>query len=367
MPNGTDPLPNTLVYVPNGPLQPLPSGVQTCQPCSALVSGSPLVSAVTDSVGRFTISNMPVGTDIPLVIQNGKWRRQFELPSVTACVDNTISQPLRMPSTRAEGDMPKLAIVTGAFAAVECVLLKMGIAPQEFGNGSPTSDQRVQFYLPDGNPGARFDANTPLEHELWGTQASLNRYDLVFFGCQGSLYPRTPAAQQTLIDYANAGGQVFINHFALEWLRHTQPFAGTASWNLEQPTSFGTVPHPAIIDTSFPAGQVLSEWIGLTHPVPGQVPLELLYADLDGVAPSSRVWMSVHDSLHPDPVPMQFTFETPLGAPPAQQCGRVLFNEYHVMERFPSETVFPAACNSAALRPDERLLEFMLFELGTCR
>src|SRR5271154_493497 len=86
-PNGTDPLPNVLVYVPNAPVQPFPPGV-SCDNCqSSLVTGSPLVTATTGSDGTFTISNMPVGTNIPLVIQNGRWRRQVVIPSVTACAN----------------------------------------------------------------------------------------------------------------------------------------------------------------------------------------------------------------------------------------------------------------------------------------
>jgi hypothetical protein len=54
-PNGIDPLPNTLVYVPNAPLSLFTDGVSTphCA-CGDDVSGSPLVSAVTDYKGNFT-------------------------------------------------------------------------------------------------------------------------------------------------------------------------------------------------------------------------------------------------------------------------------------------------------------------------
>jgi hypothetical protein len=44
-----------------------------------------------------------------------------------------------------------------------------------------------------------------------------------------------------------------------------------------------------------------------------------------------------------------------------------MFNEYHTMESFPSETLFPSACDSSPLRRDERLMAFMIFDQGTCR
>ena len=373
IPNGVDPLPNTLVYVPNATVQPLPSGVQGCEPCSNLVTGAPLVSTTTDAAGRFKLTNMPAGQDIPLVIQNGKWRREFVLPSVPSCVDTALPtsgpRQLRMPKNRGEGNIPRIAIVTGGFAALECVLLKLGLEAQEFGNGGPSFPGRVHFYLADGNPGAHFDSATPIETELWASQSNLNAYDLVFFGCQGSRFHRSLVAQQKLINYANSGGQVIANHYAMEWLYNVAPFSSTALWNVDQPVSFSSDPQDAFIDTTYPPAQVLAQWLEHVAPsiTPGQVPVSHLYADFDGATPPSRVWFSLHDALHPNPVPMQYTFDTPVGAPPGQQCGRVLFTEYHTMENLPDGTQFPSACNNAPLRPDERLMEFMVFDQGTCR
>jgi hypothetical protein len=373
MPNGVDPLPNTLVYVPNAALLPLPSGVSTCEPCSNLVSGSPLVSAITDAEGRFTITNMPTGQNIPLVIQNGKWRREFTLPWVPSCINTPIpsSGPgqLRMPKNRTEGNIPRIALVTGGFAALECVLTKMGLETTEFGNGSPTFDGRVHFFLADGNPGAHLDSNTPTESALWASQASMNAYDLIFFGCQGSRFRRSAVLQQKLINYTNTGGRVIVNHYALEWIYNVAPFSGTALWNVDQPVNFTSDPQEAFIEDTYPPAQVLSQWLQHVAPssTPGQVRVSHLYTDFDGPVAPSKVWFSLHDSLHPNPVPMQFTFDTPVGSPPAQQCGRVLFTEYHTMENFPGDTLFPSACDSAPLRPDERLMEFMVFDQGTCR
>jgi hypothetical protein len=265
--------------------------------------------------------------------------------------------------------MPKIALMTGGFGAYECVLLKLGISPQEFGNGSATSPQRVQFFTSDGNRGARYDDATPSEAELWTTPNAMSQFDLVIFGCEGSFFPRTPAARQALLQYVDSGGRALINHYALEWMRNVQPLWGTALWNLNQPGAFAADPAPATIDTSFPEGDLLSRWLSLVAPggVPGEVSVGHLYADFDGVVPPSRLWMSLTDANHASPVPMQYSFDTPVGVPPAQQCGAVLYTGYHTMEHFPGGTVFPAACTSAPLRPDERLVEFMLFEHGRCR
>ena len=84
-PNGTLPIYNVLVYVPNGPLDPITDGI-TCSQCEAPTSGDPLVTAYSDPTGHFELKNVPVGSNIPLVVQLGKWRRETTLPQVNPCV-----------------------------------------------------------------------------------------------------------------------------------------------------------------------------------------------------------------------------------------------------------------------------------------
>ena len=62
---------NLVVYIPNARLDAFPQGV-SCDQCGAVQSGSPLVSALTGPDGRFSLANVPVGHDIPLVMQVGK-------------------------------------------------------------------------------------------------------------------------------------------------------------------------------------------------------------------------------------------------------------------------------------------------------
>src|SRR4051794_6583775 len=83
-PAGKNPLYNVAAYIPNSPPMPLPSGA-SCDPCEKLYTGNPIVTALTDATGKFTIEKAPDGPNIPLVIQIGKWRRQFVLPNVLPC------------------------------------------------------------------------------------------------------------------------------------------------------------------------------------------------------------------------------------------------------------------------------------------
>jgi hypothetical protein len=391
-PNGTDPLPNVLVYVPNAPVQPFAPGVH-CDNCSTGVSGSPLVSAATDVQGKFTLTNVPVGANIPLVIQTGRWRRQITVPTVTACQANAVSAAnTRLPRNKTEGDIPQMAMVTGSVDVLECVLRKIGVADSEFTAASGAG--RIHLYQGDGTVasggktyhigGATIGGATD-EATLVGNSAKLAQYDMVLFGCKGAQHDRTTAEQQNVINYANAGGRVFATHFGYVYLYNDAPFSSTASWNPGQcdpftsldgcVSSMGYPPDQnGVIDQSFPKGQALAQWlqfIGASSAL-GQIPINTLRWDLNGVNnPPAQQWMKIADSNIGD-VPMHLTFNTPIGAAADQQCGRVLFDDFHVENHgFINQgsaynLAFPSECAAGAMTAQEKLLEFMIFDLGSC-
>ncbi len=179
-PAGTYGLYNALVYVPNDPtdpgLEPFPAGI-TCDICGATAAGDPLVTAMTAPDGTFTLSGMPVGPAIPLVIQLGRWRRQFTIDVATPCGANSVpDKTLEMPKNHTVGDIPRIAILTGGLDPVECVLLKIGIDQSEFTN--PGGGGYFNFYMsndpsapnrPTQGAGARIDANTPGQDALFAT------------------------------------------------------------------------------------------------------------------------------------------------------------------------------------------------------
>jgi hypothetical protein len=381
-PNGTDPLYNVLVYVPNGGpppaygVQPFAAGV-TCGACGAEVTGSPLVSTSTAVDGTFTLPNMPVGQNIPLVIQNGRWRRKITIPNVPACTNTVLTAAqLRMPTKEAEGDpadnIPLMGFVTGQVDALECVLRKIGIADSEFSDPATQGGQgRVRFYLGELQQGAEYSGATPSASQLWGTQAEINQYDMVYFACQGTPGPPEPpaSAKQIVVNYANAGGRVFATHFSYVWLYDAAPFSSTAVWqvNQGQPT-----PDPQVgyVNQSFPRGMALAQWlqiVGASNTL-GQIQINTLRRDFNNVVAPSLLWISLGGTpIPPGNVPMHYTFDTPVGNPPAQQCGRVLFDDFHVENVNDSGgEIFPHECATGPMTPQEKLLEFMIFDLGSC-
>ena len=281
-----------------------------------------------------------------------------------------------MPRTAAEGDIPQMAFVTGAKDALECVLRKIGIADSEFSD--PSGSGRVRFYLGDGAPGAAYSDQTPVEDQLWGSPSTINQYDMVFFGCQGNQYPRTPAAQDVLVAYADQGGRVFTTHYGYVWLYDAVEWSTTADWAVDPygQNAFTNDPSIGYLVTSFPKGQMLASWLTAVDPgaTLGQIQIQRLYHDFIGALPPSQLWIyDVDPSFPGQQVPMHYTFNTPVDAPAASQCGRVLYDDFHVED--PLLTIgsvtttgytFPEECDTSPMTPQEKMLEFMIFDLGSC-
>lgn len=370
-PNGIDPLPNVTVYIPNDVVQPFTPGVQ-CPIVGSPPSGSPLVGTETDVNGNFTLVNVPVGSNIPLVIISGRWRRQLVVPSTTACTNTAMPSNFAvMPSNQTQGDIPKIAIATGAVDQVECVLLKMGISETEFTD--PSGSGRINLFTGSGGPGAEIDSATPTQASLMENASTLNQYDVLMLPCQGTPSNNVVSGAMgttelaNFVNFANAGGRIYSSHYSYAWMFQNPPFNTVVNWSVGQ----GDPPDgPATVNTSFSAGQTLSAWlqeVGASTS-PGQMDLNTLRVDTKGVVAPTQSWLTLNSGItgNPNPV-MQFVFDTPVNttSTPINQCGRVLFNEYHVENGTSSPTQnFPQECGSGTtMTPQEKLLEYMLFEL----
>ncbi|MFT3707422.1 MAG: hypothetical protein QM817_07115 [Archangium sp.] len=366
LPNGIDPVPNALVYIPNGVVQAFTAGV-TCLHCNAGVSGTPLVSTLTGATGTFRLDDVPAGSNIPLVVQTGRWRRQITVPTVAACGNTTVATASsRLPRNQSEGDIPRIAIVTGAFDPLECVLRKMGVQDIEFTPANSTG--RINLFTGTDNAGQTL-SGAGTEAALFASVASLNRYDLIVLPCQGQPLSRPVQTSINLRDYLNAGGRVLAEHFAYGYFYNFSPFSSVANWNTNQPTAFTVDPASATINTSTAAGQTFSAWLVATgaSTTAGLVQLKNLRRDFDGVVAPSTLWLSVNEPAFTTTSPLQFSFDTPVGVSAAQQCGRVTFLDHHPGDQITTPATFPSACpTGSSLTAQERVLEFTLLHLGSC-
>jgi hypothetical protein len=383
-PAGKVPLYNITLYVPNGPLLPLAEGA-SCLPCDTATSGSPITKVTSDAAGHFVLDNVPVGTDIPLVIQVGKWRRESKLSTVTACMDNAISDPnvARLPRNQGEGHIPRMALTTGGADALECLLRKIGIEDSEFtpeagtgrvnlfagGNTNNTTGVGTNSYAPTLNGGAMFTPATG----WWDTVANLMPYDILLHSCEGTERPtnKSAAATQAFQAYTNMGGRAFASHWHNYWIeRGPAPFPTVAVFN-HQPDPAS--PFVATIDTTFDKGTALATWlvnVGASTTL-GQLSIVGAKHTVNTVnMPAARRWI-----YSMTPVSTQyFTFATPVAAAADQQCGKVVFSDLHVSSGSGAATEddsainlpFPTGCRTTDLSPQEKALEFMLFDLSAC-
>ena len=366
--SGALPLPNVLVYVTSGPVAPLPAGVQ----CLRYTAPSGATSYTYTAVdGTFTLKNVPVNTSYTLVIQAGKWRRQFPAAVGTAPIAGL---NLHMPSNHLQGDIPMIAVDTGSADGVECVLRAMGIDDTEFTDDTGTTNPggHIHLYQRTGSGGAYISAATPSDTTLTGDLTTLNGYDMVMFPCQGAPFPQSTTALSNMVTFANAGGRVFGTHFSYVWLDPDYPyysqFPPVANWHPEF-----TYPQPdpgvATVNTGFTDGATMAQWLenaGATYQgLPDQIQVSNLRHDIDSIIPPTQSWLTLNDPIDNNPI-MQFTFNAPVGASAANQCGRVLYNEYHVINQNlgSANVVFPAECPSGPMDAQEEMLEYALFDLS---
>ncbi len=367
-----DPLYNAVVYIPNGPVTPFETGV-SCDQC-AEASGSPIASAITGPDGTFTLSDVPVGKKIPIVVQLGRWRRQLVIPTVTKCIENRLPDSFaHLPRNKSEGDIPQMAIVTGSIDSIECVLRKIGVEDSEF--TLPSGTGRIHMYRAGDasgttyGSGATLGAGTPTQVALLGSPSELNRYDMILLPCTGAETTQPVDQVKNIVKYTSQGGRAFVTHYSYTFLATDDSFKSTAQWNVGQmwPTFSDSDPLVGTIDQSFPKGQAMSSWLDVVGASvsrgSGTINIFSARHDVDGVIAPSQRWIY---STTPSTL-QHFTFNTPIGADATKQCGRVVFSDFHVNNNSSSNgRVFPSECVGTDLTPQEKVLEFMMFDLASC-
>ena len=369
-----DPLPGALVYVPNAAVQAFSPGA-ACTSCASTVTGDPVVYTTSAVNGSFTLTNVPCGSNIPLVVQLGRWRRQITIPSVACCANTALTAAqTRLPRVQAEGNpndnIPLIAVVTGSVDTIECVLPKIGIASSQY--SLPSGTGRVRFYRDNG---ANFSGGAPLANTLYDSLTEMMKYDIIVIDCVGGEFIKTAQRRANVEAYANAGGRIFASHYAYVWL-FGQPssisFTPTATWaaNSADPPN-----QDAFIDVGFPRGVTFAQWVyqvgaqaATSTPAVPKIHVNTVRHDFNAVIPPAERWVygTTNGSASGTVIPLQYTFNTPTALPSAQQCGRVLFSDFHVINANAGGSTWPSQCTVGAMSPQEKVFEYLIFDLSSC-
>jgi hypothetical protein len=369
-PSGTVPLYNAIVYVPNAPLDPFPNGL-SCDKCGTTPSGKPVTTALTDATGSFVLKNVPVGVDVPLVVQVGRWRRKVTIPAanVSKCADAKLDAGVtRLPHDKTEGDIPKIAITTGGADSLECFVRKMNVATEM---GDPGGTGRIHIY--QGVGGSTASGTTPLAQKLWDDPANLQSYDMVILSCEGGEHNETKSAtaRQNLQDYLDKGGRVFSSHFHYTWYKNgVGQLPNTATWTGAKIVDSADV----TVDTTFEKGKAFSTWLdtvgATTAPGSATIAATELRADVTAVPGASmgpdvsRRWLYAMNGATSEA--KFYSFNAPIGLSADQQCGRGVFTDIHVSSGDASGGSFPGNCTTSGYTPQEKALLFLLMDLASC-
>jgi hypothetical protein len=400
----------------------VPAGGTACDRCSEQDLGPILASAVTDGTGAFTLSgNIPIAQNFLLVTKVGKFRRAVTMQvaegaacSTTALATTMPNNPTRLPRSTTDApagltaalNLPHVAVTTGRIDAMECVLFKMGVAQSEFGNFG--SAARVHLYrggtASNAMSGARIDASTPFDGTLYDSQTRMQSYDMVVADCEGQSWdssfsqrgtPTTTATPTSsgdrVRDYVNRGGRMFASHLSFSWLH----LNGTTVYNEATPFVTGLGP-VATWDTNSGNNLDTSGTGVISVGRPRASPRIENFTDWmvnEGVTTSPAFQFAVTDPRSMAQTlgttseefvfrtggngrVQQFSFNTPYGAPEEESCGRVAYSGFHVAATGGgsspfSTATFPGHCtnalaNNGVLTNQEKVLLYMLFDLGAC-
>lgn len=381
-PRGVNVIPNAIVYVPKSTPAAFPSGPRSCDTCAGLMTGEPITTAVTNERGAFVLPNVPAGRSFPLVFLTGRWRRQITVDAIPACTEGTLPDAKStLPKNHTEGDLPKIAIVSGQGDAQHCVLRRFGVDESEFTGGDGAGRVHVYSYN-----GASFGG--PPATNLWNDTTRLSTYDLVMESCDNThgagpaAGPITtppnplpnPSQLANLKAYLDSGGRLFASHWMANdlaygaWPMPNGPLTGEFGSNLDGDR--GPPPLPYTIDTSTPLGRAmaalpdagatiaLENWRHITIAVKSGAS-STLHADSTQPPVShpqnNNVWGGPHVG--------SFEFDTPW---PGGHCGRMTAISGHAT----AGTNLPSfgGCEAAdrPMTTDEHVAMLLWLEAGAC-
>jgi hypothetical protein len=365
-PEGTIPIYGALVYVASAPPPAIPDGVY-CDECVHLDSSIAFTTTKPD--GSFDLGTDSLGKGY-LVVQKGAFRRVRPITVVAGAQD--IPKALTtMPShmDKANGDdIPKIAIVVGAWDPIEIVLARMGldakITQGLFGKSQVLSKDASAFAIYGiQNLGEVSPYPSPIT--LLTTPSEIEKYHMVFFPCSGSsnsdpgsgpqcngVFAFDPKVTSTIEGFVKKGGRVYASDWSYEYVR--QIFPGFVTWKGENQQIGSACMNGGGEQAAPPVDADLAAWLAaqgqsLTTVKDAWTYISDVHPTLDHDANGKPYTETPKVWVHADSDPATTSFK--------HGCGRVLYTTYHTQ---------PTAEANAPLEPQALSLLYLILEIGVC-
>ncbi|HEY7954575.1 MAG TPA: hypothetical protein VII38_04745 [Polyangia bacterium] len=378
-PNGVDPVANAFAYVPLS-MGAFPAGV-SCDLCDQPIDGS-AAQAVSGPDGSFKLdlSNLAPSAQVAISVAKGRFRRTG-MVAVTPCQDNPIGAPSTVLPGKAQGsdEIPKIAVATGNKDQLDAVLAAMGLDKSVgFDCYEGRASSTTTLTSPCGSHGT-----LPAIETLLTDGTKLDTYNMLFLSCAPGKFKSLSAQDQTtiaanLVAWTQKGGRLFVTDNSYDYLAQAFPNAitflnGNATVDAANVGVGGTTSMPASY-TGRINDATLAAWLTAVSVLPHGSNTITLSGYLSKWSVVQSVPMSTVDEVDAtDAVAYQTGTTTPGTAmtypqsiqfditPPggSAACGRAIYTSYHTL---PSTM----AVDATELAPQERILEYLMFEAGAC-
>lgn len=356
-------------------------GEVTCTPCTE----APPSAVITDAKGNFSLRVAP-GTSW-LVIQ----KAQFRIDQQVYFSDQTGTLPPELTTLPSVSDplngrwIPRIALVVGYSGdPMESILGKLGI-----GQVDPTG-----VFLPASAAG-KFDlyansrdivGNSPNVRALVTDLERMMQYDIIFFPCSTSddstLLDQVDV-RRNIRDYVAAGGRLYVADWAGDWVDNVFPAEIELAGSYDTPataydrasdtwyparfgsangspsyTSVASVAEPGLaewlegqMDASGPISAGAISVVGNWNRIAGLTDVEIGQDDMgQPVLDAPRTYVTgTAPGWDAQVKPLMATYE-PAG------CGRVMYSTFHT-----------TSYAHVGLLPQERVLVYLLLEIGVCK
>ena len=372
------------VYLTGIRPDPIPAGVY-CEECVQAPPGG----VVSSHDGSFEVA-APPGT-YWLVIQKGQFRLEQEYTIDVGTVDlGPAATTLPSEHDPAGGKfMPKIALVRGGSDNVQDIMGKIGIGTM-VGNSFSSANGEMDMYEYSATPGTMGTAE-----QLLRNPAMMAQYHIIFFPCATSMSSidtvlRDQNVLRNVRQYVHDGGKLYVTDWSGEVVDRSFPQqithgdTGTDSTGTYDPVALtGTLatvgdadggsytsPDAEAVDTD------LSQWLGLqSGPTPSNPTGATMFNPAAFDVQGNWNWISTLTDvpIGVDPMTSLTVYDTPkpwvIGSKPSNPvgkkplavtyeptgCGRVLYSTYQTSNSA-----------HAGLFPQERILLYLIMELGQC-